>query len=232
MGETEAANLLTIHETLTGHLSGDSSWPEQNWPIRRQFKPPPFEIAVGAVLTQNTRWERVESALDRMSANGLNSPESILDSSLETVQAAIRTTGFYRNKAQTLRRLSRFLNHWPQAECPPSRKALLEIKGIGPETADAIRLYVFDCAEMIADNYTRRFLGRLGLVSDVEGYHSVKKYLEKWLPRNTRLYRPFHAQLVQFCKETCRKKPSCHRCPLRERCRFNTLTESSSSRSH
>ena len=100
----------------------------------------------------------------------------------------------------------------------PERESLLEIKGIGRETADAILLYVFDKPEMVADAYTRRFFSRVGLVPNSSNYGFVKTFLETNLPIDTALYRSFHALIVQLCKRVCKKRPECSQCVLNEIC--------------
>jgi len=216
------SRLLAIHKTLAAELPPDPSWPGGEWPVRHDFHPPYFEIVAGAILTQNTRWERAEGALLSMARAGLTSPESVLECSEACLQSSIRTAGFFRNKAATLQRLSRFLIQLNSSKSAPTRNELLLIRGVGPETADSILLYAFDQPEMIADAYTRRLLDRIGLVPEDGQYESVKKFLETNMPADPALFRRFHAAVVQLCKTACTRKPRCDRCPLAPSCSSST----------
>ena len=211
-----ADELLQIYDLLSSNLPPDPSWPHRKWPLNHGFSPELFEICVGAVLTQNTRWERVEEALDQMSNGLLLSPQTILTCQESKIHSAIRKAGFFRQKTRTLRNLADF---WIQTvPGTPSRKELLAINGIGPETADAILLYVFDMPEMIADNYTRRLLSRIGMIEPNDDYKAVKYFLEKNLPQDLELYRNFHSLIIQQCKEVCKSRPRCHHCSLKAFC--------------
>ena len=204
-----------LFRRLRRSLAFDPSWPDGRWPVRWDFKPAGFEIAVGAVLTQNTRWENVEPVLARLSTQSLTTPAAILSAD-ESLERAIRSAGFFRQKAGTLRRLAGL---WRQTGGVPPRAALLRVRGIGPETADAICLYASERPEFIADAYSRRLAVRLRLLGVEEAtYAHVKAYFESGLERDVALLRAFHALIVQHGKRFCRKNPACRDCPLRPEC--------------
>lgn len=205
-----------LFEELRAALAFDPTWPDGDWPVRWEFRPDSFEIAVGSVLTQNIRWENVERALEGLARASLADPDAILTAGPE-LERVIRPAGFYRHKSATLRRLARL---WRDAgERVPERSELLAVRGIGPETADAICLYAARRPEFIADAYTRRLAARMGfLASDAATYEGVKGFFEGRLERNADLFRRFHALIVQHGKRFCRKRPLCRHCPLRREC--------------
>lgn len=182
------------------------------WPAQT-----PFEVAIGSVLTQNTNWNNVVSAM----ANFSTCPDvhDLLAMDTETLQAHIRPAGFYRQKTATLQRLSHW---WLSADLdqatPKLREELLIIKGIGKETADSILLYAFDRPVVVVDAYTKRLYMRLG-VSLPRDYDDIQSLLKKMLPLETDILQSFHGQLVEFSKEYCRKKPLCVDCPAAGFCK-------------
>jgi endonuclease III related protein len=197
------------------HVLG-STWPDGDWPVRGGFLPAPFEIVLGAVLTQNTRWANVEATLGRLLRRGLNTPRSILQASQAELEDAVRPAGFFRRKAATILRVARLLEEsWDPT---PKRADLLALRGIGPETADAILLYAFERPEFVVDAYTRRLLARLGLIGSGDDYDRVRVRIEAGLPRDVRLYKTFHALIVEHGKHICRRRPRCGECVLRARC--------------
>jgi endonuclease-3 related protein len=210
--------LYRVIEKLQSDLPPDPSWPNRGWPINHCFNPRSLEILVGAVLTQNTRWERVDEALRRISDLDLTSPRKILESTDAKLYSAIRTTGFFNQKSKTLKHLCGFFLEWDFEKNPPSRDILLQIKGIGPETADTILLFGFNRPEMIGSAYSRRLLIRLGLIAGHCDYGFTKEYLETQLPEECSVYREFHAMVVQLCKTTCKPIPNCPDCILNEFC--------------
>lgn len=209
-------NTKNLYRQLHQHHQLDNFWPDGDWPLRGGFEPSHFEVAVGAVLTQNTRWQNVETCLDRLQTAGLTSPERILAADLDTLGRVIRPSGFYRNKAKTIRALAAV--YPPDDTTILSRKDLLDLSGIGPETADSIRLYAFEQAEFVVDAYTRRLLDRLGWLKQGESYDQVKTLIEAQVSPEVELYKRFHALIVQHCKDVCRKNPNCKQCFLRQEC--------------
>jgi endonuclease III related protein len=213
---SRSITLDRLFRTLRENLAFDAGWPDGNWPVRWDFRPVGFEIAVGAILTQNTRWENVEAVLQGLAKASLTNPAAILAAG-ESLEGAVRPAGFFRRKSVTLRRLAEL---WQNAGGRvPSRTELLELAGIGPETADAICLYAANRPEFIADAYTRRLMVRLGLLgADEATYERVKAYFQDRLDPDVVRYRALHALIVQHGKRFCRKRPVCEECPLRCEC--------------
>ncbi len=204
---------------LCGRLAAaapDAGWPDDGWPVSGAFQPPSFEVAVGAVLTQNTRWAQVVRSLERLCGHGFVTPASVVSASGLQLEDAVRPSGFCRAKAQALRRVAEL---WlALGDEPPDRERLLGLKGVGPETADTILLYGFGQPRLIADNYLRRLCGRLGYLPPGLGYDSASRLLAftgSWQPA---LLQVFHARVVRFCKQFCRRTPRCGVCPLAEQC--------------
>lgn len=199
---------------------GDPGW----WPART-----PFEVAVGAVLTQNTSWGNVEKAIQALAAHDALQPAAILAAPPETLQAWIRPAGYFRQKAARLHTLARWwqnaLGDDPHAQPDPARRdedlrqELLELKGIGPETADSILCYAFARPVFVVDAYTARLAVRLGLIAPPFGYDELQALFTEALPREVELYNRLHAQIVLFAKTRCLKRaPHCDGCPLAYGC--------------
>ncbi len=196
---------------------GDSGW----WPGRT-----PFEIAVGAILTQNTAWRNVEIAIGNLSRNGLLTPKAMKSVPRSRLEHEVRPAGFYRQKSRYLSEFSKFvcdkyhcnMQNLKRVHLERMRKELLEIPGIGDETADSILLYALGKPSFVVDTYTRRLLARLGMNAG-ESYDSIKSRFEKALKNDVQDLADMHALIVMHCKERCRKNlPSCEGCPLHKSC--------------
>ncbi|MDD4715649.1 MAG: endonuclease III domain-containing protein [Oscillospiraceae bacterium] len=206
------SKLFSIYETLLAHY-GELHW----WPAKT-----PYEVIVGAVLTQNTAWSNVEKAMANFGAN--LSPEAVANASLPELADWIRPAGFFHQKAVYLKAVTAWFAGYgcnvPAVQCEPLKKVrseLLSTKGVGPETADSILLYAFGFPTFVVDAYTVRLCGRYP-VDAGKGYAAVKAFFERNLPPSTAIYNGFHALIVVNAKEYCRKKPSCGSCPLGEKC--------------
>lgn len=202
------------------HVFG-RSWPDGDWPVGASFQPERLEVVVGAVLTQHARWENVELALDRLVKAGLVTLQALFQCPLETLQEAVRPAGYFRQKAATLKRLADLLLRYEGSFLDEiKRDELLRVKGIGPETADAILLYAAGRPCFVVDAYTRRILERCGLQREGASYDTIRRAFETQLPRSVSLYRAFHALLVEHAKRTCTRTPRCSRCALKRHCRW------------
>ncbi len=179
-----------------------------------------FEIAAGAVLTQNTAWTNVEKSLDRLVWSGLLDPEKIRDSSPEMLAETIRSSGYYNQKVRKLKILASFLmdGDYLKGEQSPRRDDLLGLWGIGKETADSILLYAFDVPLFVVDAYTKRIFKRLGLLTGTEDYDEIALLFTDSLNRNAKVYQEYHALIVKHAKEHCRKQALCKGCVLRKYC--------------
>lgn len=194
---------------------GDQGW----WPGDS-----PFEIMVGAVLTQNTAWSNVEKAIANLKAAGVLDPERLLALPDQELAELIRPSGYYNIKAQRLKQLCRFLQDAggvAALAAEPTdvlRKALLAVKGVGPETADDILLYAFDRPVFVIDAYTRRLLQRCGLATGEESYEDLRAGFERALGPDAALFNQYHGLIVQHAKTACATRPRCGRCCLAKQC--------------
>jgi endonuclease-3 related protein len=174
-----------------------------------------FEVAVGALLTQNTSWLNASRAIESLHDAGLLSPRGIDGTDARTLARLIRSAGYFNQKAKRLKVLAKFFT----AGTAVTRDNLLGLEGIGPETADSILLYGFGKPFFVIDAYTRRIFERLGIVEGGIPYERMREIFERALPRDVRLYQEYHALLVEHAKRFCRKRPLCEECPLLVLCR-------------
>ena len=186
----------------------------------------PFEVVIGAILTQNTAWRNVEQAVAALKASVPLVPEALLQVPRGRLETLIRPAGFYRQKAERLQLFARYLVerhggnlaallNGPLEEV---RAELLTLKGVGPETADSILLYAGGRPSFVIDAYTRRLLGRLGLLTGRESYEEIRHLFMTRLPVDADLFNEYHALIVEHCKQFCRKQPLCDACPFAVDC--------------
>ncbi len=211
------ALLIEIYHRLRTHFGYRNWWPGNT----------PFEIVVGAILTQNTNWANVEKAIANLKAADALSPEAILAMPPERLCALIRSSGFFNQKSKRLRDITQWWWNFQSTYKTPNsediksiRSELLEINGIGPETADCILLYALNLTTFVIDSYTRRAAARIGITKGEIPYEPLKKLFENHLPKDLDLYNDYHAQWVALGKNYCRKIPLCRDCPLRELCKY------------
>jgi endonuclease III related protein len=185
----------------------------------------PFEVMIGAVLTQNTNWQNVERAIRNLREADLLEPRALHEVPLEELEDLIRPAGYFRVKARRLRSLLEFLmtryngslEAMFQTSLGELRQELLGVHGIGPETADSILLYAGGLPSFVVDAYTHRVFSRHGWIGFDADYHQIQDYVQDELPAETPVYNEFHALLVRLGKDFCRKsRPKCGECPLRE----------------
>jgi endonuclease III related protein len=194
--------------------------PQHWWPGES-----PFEVIVGAVLTQNTSWQNVERAIGNLREADLLEPHALFAVPVEELEELIRPAGYFRVKSQRLRSFLKFLierydgslDEMFGVGLPDLRYQLLEVSGIGPETADSILLYAGELPSFVVDAYTHRVFSRHGWIDFEADYHQIQDYVQSELPQETPVYNEFHALLVRLGKDYCKKtKPKCSECPLRE----------------
>ena len=192
--------------------------PQHWWPGRTAF-----EIIVGAILTQNTSWSNVETAIRNLRREKLLTPRAIEDVSFTRLALLIRSSGYFRQKAKKLKCFVSFLRseyggsiaRMFRAPTTRLREELLSVHGIGPETADSILLYAGKHPVFVVDAYTRRLLERHQLAVPTQGYEEIRRLFERSLPGEAALYNEFHALIVRTGKEYCRtRNPRCTECPL------------------
>jgi endonuclease-3 related protein len=193
--------------------------PQHWWPAET-----PFEVMVGAMLTQNTAWTNVERALERLTARIPLDAQAILDLPLGELAQALQPSGYFNVKARRLRAFCEGLVAEGGVEGISAlgtgelRGRLLAISGIGPETADDMLLYAFERPVFVVDAYTRRTLGRLGLLTGQEGYEAIRSAFESALGPDVPLYNEYHALIVRHGKDVCRTRPRCPECALKPDC--------------
>ncbi|MGC8676423.1 MAG: endonuclease III domain-containing protein [Candidatus Micrarchaeia archaeon] len=184
------------------------------------------EMLIGAILTQNTSWKNVEKAIASLKESGMLSLDALSDASTSDIAARIRSSGFYRQKAERLKLFSSRITSYGGArsffkKSKDPRRELLEISGIGNETADSMLLYAGNVPVFVIDAYTRRVLGRVFSVdSESMSYEQVQTMLQALLPKKILLYKDFHAQFVELAKNYCRKRPLCDECPVKRVCNY------------
>jgi endonuclease-3 related protein len=207
-----AFRIRAIYHVLLSAYGPQGWWPAES----------PLETIVGAVLTQNTSWRNVEKALARLRARGaLSSPSSLRCLSAAELEELISPAGFYRQKGSTLRRLLARADDAPGAlagvlsmDRTALRRWLLELKGIGPETADSIILYAAGRPAFVIDAYTRRIGARHGIAPRSAPYEELQRLFEVALPASARLMNEYHALLVRLGKSRCGPTPACSGCPV------------------
>jgi endonuclease III related protein len=192
--------------------------PQHWWPGKT-----PFEIIVGAILTQNTSWTNVEKAITNLREAKLLSPSAIAKVPLRKLQRLVRPSGYFRQKARKLKAFCEFLRAEYRGSlkrmfATPTivlRQKLLGIFGIGPETADSILLYAGGHAVFVVDAYTKRILARHGWSDEKAKYEDVRWTFERQFPGDMHRFNELHALIVQTGKHFCRtSEPLCHACPL------------------
>jgi len=184
----------------------------------------PFEIMVGAVLTQNTAWSNVEKAIGNLKAARALDASAILAAHPKRLASWLKPSGYFNIKAKRLRNFCAWYlaaggrRKLSALDTRELRHGLLSVNGIGPETADDILLYAFGRPVFVVDAYTHRIFSRLGMLGGDEGYEHTRAYFECTLGPEAQLFNEFHALIVRHGKEVCRPRPRCGACCLAARC--------------
>ncbi|MBN1109779.1 MAG: hypothetical protein JXA45_03355 [Methanomassiliicoccales archaeon] len=187
----------------------------------------PFEVMVGALLTQQTTWEKVVPVLEALRREGLMAPLPLSQCPADRLTELVRPIGFLHQKVRRLQALSLYVMEehggdprgMLQGDLSRRRKELLSLPGIGPETADSILLFAGGRPKFVAANYVLRVFHRTGVLLDGD-YASAQHLVEERFPEDTGLYMRLYASLVEVAKSHCRSVPRCQGCPLRPECRF------------
>jgi len=226
--ETQNKNiLLDIFYWLFNYFGPQHWWPAET----------PFEVIIGAILTQSAAWKNVEKAIGNLKTAGLLSPEALRRISVEELGQMIRSCGYYNAKAIKLKAfvswLGRYysddLNTLFSLDTDELRRQLLTVHGIGEETADSIMLYAAGKPVFVIDAYTKRIISRFGLIPFRESYGALQSFFMRSLPSDPALFNEYHALLVALGKKFCRKRPVCTDCILRSQCAAGRLSCSSTS---
>lgn len=214
---TTREDLLKLYQRLYRWLGPRHWWPAET----------PFEVMVGAILTQNVSWRNVEKAIANLSEAGLLDLAALHRAAEEDLYPLVRPTGYYRVKAKKLKALCAFLfeRYGGSLEAMFSRPLeslrpeLLAVYGVGPETADAMLCYAGNLPIMVMDAYTRRVFSRLGLVSGDVSYDDLQIFFMSRLPRDGALFNEYHALIDGLANRLCLKQnPHCGQCPLLDLC--------------
>ena len=196
------------------HAFGPQHW----WPGDS-----PFEISVGAILTQNTNWGNVEKAIHNLKKQDALAVKTIHDMPFQKLAELIKPAGYFNVKAKRLKNFIHFLmnkyhgsmKRIGDGDMQVIRKILLDVNGIGPETADSILLYALGKPLFVIDAYTKRVLSRHGIMGNEKSYDNFQELFHSSLKKNIRLFNEYHALFVKVGKTYCkRKKPLCEECPL------------------
>lgn len=227
---------FTLYTSFFSYYGPQHWWPMDGSYHNEQGTDPRFEIILGAILTQNTAWSNVEKAIDNLKKARILSISEIVDTNIDTLKQYIKPSGFFNQKAVRLHTISFYLkerydsdlNVFFAAPIKQLRRELLNLNGIGPETADSILLYAGGKPIFVVDAYTKRLFGRLDLLLDLS-YDSIQSYVQTDISAHlpieklSEAYNEFHALIVEHAKRYCRKKPSCMGCPLNEECPFSMI---------
>ena len=209
----DPGKLLPVYETLFRAIGPLHWWPGET----------PLEIIIGAILTQNTNWENVDKAITNLKQKNWLSLKKLLEIPETELAEAIRPSGYYNQKAKKIKIFVRYiyksysgsLKKMAGQPLEKLREELLDIYGIGPETADSILLYAFEKETFVVDAYTRRILIRHGWMTKEATYEDIRQFFLTHLPRDVQLYNEFHAQIVFVGKHYCKRNPECEGCPLK-----------------
>ncbi len=216
------SDIMNIYQKLLNHFGKRNWWPAET----------PFEIIVGAILTQQTTWKNVERAINNLKKEKLMNANALAKVDINKIERTIRSSGFFRQKARRLKNtachlMSRYngdLNAFFDRDINEIREELLALEGIGQETADSILLYAGGKPIFVVDSYTIRVCERLGLCTEKK-YDQVQKWFMKRLPQAAGIYGEMHALIVELGKHYCKAEPKCNGCPLMELCSFHSKND-------
>lgn len=207
-----------IYRLLYRHFGKRNWWPADS----------PFEVMVGAILTQNTAWTNVEKAMRNLKQESMLSPGKLYKQPVSVIAKLIRPSGFYNQKAKRLKLMVEYLiteyNGDIDAMCKKElaalRSELLSLNGIGRETADSIILYACNKPIFVVDSYTYRVFNRHGLLDEQTGYDDIQQMFMDNLDHDPGMFNEYHALIVELAKNFCKARPLCEGCPLSELPRY------------
>jgi len=213
MPSKTSQTLHEIYDKLFSHFGPQHWWPGET----------PFEVMVGAILTQNTNWGNVEKAIANLKKANVLNPEALERMTPSRLAGLIRPAGYFNVKARRLKNFIHFLTKeyggkvevMCAEELPVLREKLLAVKGIGPETADSILLYAAQKPIFVIDQYTYRVLTRHFLMEEEGDYARMQEFMMGAVKADVAHYNEYHAQIVMVGKHFCKSKPQCEKCPLK-----------------
>ena len=213
--------LSSVYASLRKQYGPNHSW----WSARSRF-----EVIIGAILTQNTNWRNVEVAISNLRRADMINIEEMADADLVELKRLVKPSGFYNQKAHRVRDIARHilvkwngdLDKFFKRPVWQIREELLDLKGVGPETADSILLYAGNKSVLPIDAYTFRIINRLN-GTKLNKYSELQSSLYKSLPHNVKLFKELHGLLVEHAKAVCKAKPVCRQCILAGGCASRKL---------
>ncbi len=212
LGTTREERIHDVYRRLVDAFGPQGWWPAET----------PFEMIVGAILTQNTSWQNASKAIAQLKAHQLLEPNALAQVTDSALGQWIRSAGYYNQKAKRLKIFcTHLLTHWQGdlasflgQDMDVLRRELLTIKGIGPETADSIILYAAHQPSFVVDAYTHRIFSRHGWVPERIDYEELRSFFMDVLEPDVAFFQELHALIVRLGKQHCRRKPACRACPL------------------
>ena len=213
--KSKTAALLEIYDKLYAFYGPQHWWPGDS----------PFEVAVGAILTQNTNWTNVEKAIANLRTARVLSARALYRVPTAELALLIRPSGYFNIKALRLKAFLAFIltsyggsmKKMGKGDTSSLRQDLLNVRGIGPETADSILLYALDKPVFVIDAYTKRVMSRHGILDHGASYDEYQRMFHELPGNDIRLFNEYHALLVMVGKDYCKPKPRCENCPLYDR---------------
>lgn len=209
--------LNQIYTTLLKEM-GQQDW----WPAKTRF-----EVIVGAILTQNTNWQNVKLVIKDLEKRDLLKPKPLHNMSPEELAPLLKRSGYFNQKAKKLKAFLDYfktydldLDKMMREDQDKLRQELLDVWGVGPETADAILLYALDKPVFVMDAYTKRIFSRMGLIDKNIDYEGLRSLFEDNLKPDVQHFQQFHALIDEHGKNICKSKPICSKCPLKDLCEF------------
>jgi endonuclease-3 related protein len=215
-------NLLLIYEVLLSKHGNQDWWPADT----------PFEVIIGAILTQSVSWVNVEKCIKNLKDEGILNPDVLHKKDVDEIAPLIKSSRFYNEKAKKIKNFMDFffdeydgsIQKMSKEELKILRLKLLNVKGLGEETVDSILLFACDKPIFVVDAYTKRIFSRYGLVKENASYNDIQRFFMENLPQDIELFNDFHAQIVHLGKNICKTQPECERCPIKEmnktKCRY------------
>jgi endonuclease-3 related protein len=217
MSKVQNQTIADIYRRLFACFGLQHWWPGET----------PFEVMVGAILTQSASWHNVEIAITSLKQAGVLSPKALREIPLADLARYVHSSGYYNAKAKKLKALVEWLGQYGDilekafsGNLDDKRQELLGIHGIGPETADSILLYAAGKSVFVIDAYTRRITERIGIAPQRDSYDAYRRLFTSNLEPDAPLFNEYHALLVKMGKDVCRKKPLCPVCCLKEICGY------------
>ena len=224
--------LMHAYKTLHKEYGPQGWWPVTDSGVvptykkrKRLSESQMFEIIVGAILAQNTSWKNAEKSLVELNKENAIDAKKLVGMNKNKLIRLIKSSGYFNQKADRLKVVANFflqnkLSDLSKLEASELRNKLLEVKGIGEETADSIVLYAFKKPMLVIDAYTKRIMSRLGMCKEDASYGELQEMFHSQLEMDAEIFNEYHALLVELAKQHCTKKPVCTGCPAGKMCQY------------